>query len=42
MEGAIRSGRTAADAVAAHFGHPNRCLVPDLVKNPLVWLLVGG
>jgi uncharacterized protein with NAD-binding domain and iron-sulfur cluster len=42
MEGAIRSGRTAADAVAAHFGHPNRCLVPDLVKNPLVRLLVGG
>jgi squalene-associated FAD-dependent desaturase len=42
MEGAIRSGRAAAEATAAHLGSPLRAVVPDLPKNPLVRLLAGG
>ena len=41
MEGAIRSGRTAADAVAASLGRRLASLVGDLPKNPLVRLLSG-
>ena len=42
MEGAVRSGRIAADAFLRSRGHPGTPLVPDLPKNPLVRLLVGG
>jgi squalene-associated FAD-dependent desaturase len=41
MEGAVRSGRFAAEATARQLGIPCRGLVPDLPKNPLVRLLVG-
>ncbi len=42
MEGAVRSGRLAAQAAAAHLGRPIRSLVADLPKNPLVRLLAGA
>jgi squalene-associated FAD-dependent desaturase len=41
MEGAIRSGRTAAEAVADSLGRPIAALVADLPKNLLVRLIVG-
>jgi len=41
MEGAVRSGRRAAEAAAAHLGRPCSALVADLPKGPLVRLLVG-
>lgn len=41
MEGAIRSGRLAAEAVGRRLGRPFRALVPDLPRNPLVRLLAG-
>ena len=40
MEGAVRSGRLAAEAAARLLGVRCRGLVPDLPKNPLVRLLV--
>lgn len=40
MEGAVRSGRQAAAAVAASLGRKPRVLTADLPKNPLVRLLV--
>jgi squalene-associated FAD-dependent desaturase len=42
MEGAVRSGRLAAIAAGRHLGRPVAPLTPDLPKNPLVRLLVGG
>lgn len=42
MEGAVRSGRLAAEACGASLGTPVRGLAPDLQKSPLVRLLVGG
>jgi hypothetical protein len=41
MEGAVRSGRLAAEAVAGRCGSPIRALVADLPKNLLVRLLAG-
>jgi hypothetical protein len=41
MEGAVRSGRIAADALGRALGHPVRSLVPDLPRGPLVRLLAG-
>ncbi|MGI9177139.1 MAG: hydroxysqualene dehydroxylase HpnE [Pirellulales bacterium] len=41
MEGAIRSGRRAAEAVATSLQRPIAAVVADLPKNPLVRLLVG-
>ncbi len=41
MEGAVRSGRTAAAAAAEHLGLPAPTLTPDLPKSPLVRLLGG-
>ncbi len=42
MEGAIRSGRLAAEALAASLGRPIRAVVGDLPKNLLVRLLTGA
>jgi len=42
MEGAVRSGRIAADALLRSRGLPGKPLVPDLPKNPLVRLFVRG
>ena len=42
MEGAIRSGRLAAEALAARLGRPIRAVVGDLPKNLLVRLLTGA
>jgi squalene-associated FAD-dependent desaturase len=42
MEGAVRSGRIAAAAVAARLGRPAPPPVPDLPRSPFVRLLVGG
>jgi uncharacterized protein with NAD-binding domain and iron-sulfur cluster len=42
MEGAVRSGRIAAAAVASRLGQPVAPPVPDLPRSPLVRLLVGG
>ena len=42
MEGAVRSGRIAAAAVATRLGRPVIPPVPDLPRSPLVRLLVGG
>jgi hypothetical protein len=39
MEGAVRSGRAAADAVAAFFGRPARSMVADLPRSLLTRLL---
>ena len=41
MEGAVRSGRLAAEAVAGRCGSPIRAVVADLPKNLLVRLLAG-
>ncbi len=41
MEGAVRSGRLAAEAAAHQLGMPCPGLAPDLTKNPLVRLLVN-
>jgi squalene-associated FAD-dependent desaturase len=41
MEGAVRSGRLAAEAVAERRGSPIRAVVDDLPKNLLVRLVVG-
>ena len=42
MEGAVRSGRIAADVLLRSRGLPGKPLVPDLPKNPLVRLFVRG
>ena len=40
MEGAVRSGYLAAEAILAHFGRPTRVLVDDLPVGRLSrWLL---
>jgi len=41
MEGAIRSGRAAAEAAGRALGRPVSALVADLPRNPLVRLLAG-
>jgi zeta-carotene desaturase len=41
MEGAVRSGRAAAEALAAAAGRPLRALVDDLPRGLLVRLLAG-
>jgi squalene-associated FAD-dependent desaturase len=41
MEGAIRSGRAAAEAAARPLGRPVKALVADLPRGPLVRLLAG-
>jgi squalene-associated FAD-dependent desaturase len=41
MEGAIRSGRAAAEAAGRAMGRPVKALVADLPRNPLVRLLAG-
>jgi squalene-associated FAD-dependent desaturase len=41
MEGAVRSGRLAADAALEFLGQPGSTLVPDLPRNPLIRLLAG-
>ena len=41
MEGAVRSGRSAAAAVAEHVQIPSLPLTPDLPKNLLVRLITG-
>jgi squalene-associated FAD-dependent desaturase len=41
MEGAVRSGRLAAEAVLAKVGRPRRLLAADLPHGPLVRLLTG-
>jgi len=41
MEGAVRSGRIAAEAVGGAIGRPLRALVADLPRSPLVRLLAG-
>jgi len=41
MEGAVRSGRLAAEAVLAECGRPARLVADDLPKGPLVRLLTG-
>jgi squalene-associated FAD-dependent desaturase len=41
MEGAVRSGRLAAEAVLAQAGMPRRVLTADLPRGPLVRLLIG-
>lgn len=40
MEGAVRSGYLAAEAVCNAFGRPQRFLVPDLTRGPLARLLL--
>jgi squalene-associated FAD-dependent desaturase len=40
MEGAIRSGRIAAEAVAKRLGRPLVAVAADLPKNPLVRMIV--
>lgn len=40
MEGAVRSGYLAAEAIAAHFAHPFRALVPDLPRGLLARMLI--
>jgi squalene-associated FAD-dependent desaturase len=42
MEGAVRSGRLAADALAAQVGNPHRSLVADLPRGRLVRLFAGS
>ena len=42
MEGAVRSGRLAAEACGAALGVPVRGLTPDLPRGLLVRLFVGG
>ncbi|HWB10077.1 MAG TPA: hydroxysqualene dehydroxylase HpnE [Pirellulales bacterium] len=42
MEGAVRSGYLAAEAILRAFGRSERILVPDLPRAPLARLLVGG
>jgi len=42
MEGAVRSGRLAADALAAQVGIPHRSLVGDLPRGRLVRLFAGS
>jgi zeta-carotene desaturase len=41
MEGAIRSGRSAAEDAARILGRPLTSLVADLPRGPLVRLLAG-
>jgi zeta-carotene desaturase len=41
MEGAVRSGRLAAEEVGRVLGRPLTALVPDLPRSPLVRLLAG-
>ena len=41
MEGAVRSGRLAAEALLRSLGHPRRLLVPDLPRGPLARWLCG-
>ena len=41
MEGAVRSGYLAAEALLVHLGRPEKLLVPDLPKGWLVKLLFG-
>lgn len=41
MEGAIRSGRAAAERAGQALGRPVRGVVADLPRNPLVLLLAG-
>ena len=41
MEGAVRSGRLAVEAVGERLGRPLTALVPDLPRSPLVRLLAG-
>jgi len=41
MEGAIRSGRLAAEAVCDQIGQPRQLLTPDLPRGWLVRLLLG-
>ena len=40
MEGAVRSGYLAAEAILRAFGQPERILVPDLKRGLLAGLLV--
>ncbi len=42
MEGAVRSGRIAAEAAAASLGRPVQALIADLPKGPLVRSICGG
>jgi hypothetical protein len=39
MEGAVRSGYLAAEAILAHFGRPERIVVPDLARGMIARLL---
>lgn len=41
MEGAVRSGRLAAEALLERVGRPRRILAADLTPGPLVRLLTG-
>ena len=41
MEGAVRSGHLAAEALLDHFGQPTQLLVPDLRRGWLARLLLG-
>jgi uncharacterized protein with NAD-binding domain and iron-sulfur cluster len=41
MEGAVRSGYLAAEAILRHFGRAERVVVDDLPRNLLVRMLVG-
>ncbi len=42
MEGAVRSGYLAAEVILAHFGRPERIVVPDLERGTLARLLCGN
>lgn len=42
MEGAVRSGRLAAEAALRWIGNPCPSIVPDLPKNAVVRLLLGS
>jgi hypothetical protein len=41
MEGAVRSGYLAAEAILAALGTPRRLLVPDLPRGRLARWLIG-
>ena len=40
MEGAVRSGYLAAEAIMRRIGRPQRILVPDLPRGPLARLVI--
>jgi uncharacterized protein with NAD-binding domain and iron-sulfur cluster len=42
MEGAVRSGYLAGEAILAHFRRPERIVVPDLARGALARLLFGN